>query len=128
MEKLVSIGAGIASATFTHRHGEVAHFDGRLWMGATDADVHDYFSWRQSDAARCALNGWAYWTLRKDGKTGSQATQALKGQSTAYKNELIFRSGTNFNDVPTWQRRGIGLWWETFERDGFDPVRQSTLR
>jgi hypothetical protein len=29
----------------------------------------------------------------------------------------------NFNDVPTWQRRGVGLWWETFERLGHDPVR-----
>lgn len=124
VEKLVSIGAGIASATFTSHLGSAAHFDGRLWIGAGEGDVQDYFSWRQSDAARCALNGWAYWTLRQSGSTPSQATQALEGRSTAEKNELIFQSGTNFNDVPAWQRRGIGLWWETYERGGFDPVRE----
>ncbi len=67
VEKLVSISAGIASAAFTQATGEPAHFDSRLWLGTTVADVIDYFSWRQADAARCALNGWCYWTLRKAG-------------------------------------------------------------
>lgn len=59
-------------------------------------------------------------------KLGARArfTVAATKRGTAYKNELIFQSGTNFNDVPAWQRRGVGLWWETYERAGFDPVRQ----
>jgi tRNA(His) guanylyltransferase len=123
VEKLISISAGIASAAFTQATGEQAHFDSRLWLGTTVADVIDYFSWRQADAARCALNGWCYWTLRNAGRSGSQATRALDGTSTADKNELLFRHGINFNDVPAWQRRGIGLWWETYDPPGFDPVR-----
>jgi tRNA(His) 5'-end guanylyltransferase len=123
VEKLVSISAGIASAAFTQAIGEPAHFDSRLWLGTTVADVIDYFSWRQADAARCALNGWCYWTLRKAGQSRQQATRALDGVSTADKNELLFRHGINFNDLPAWQRRGIGLWWETYQRPGYDPVR-----
>jgi tRNA(His) guanylyltransferase len=123
VEKLISISAGIASAAFTQAVGEAAHFDSRLWLGTTVADVVDYFSWRQADAARCALNGWCYWTLRKAGQTQQQATNALDGTSTADKNELLFRHGINFNDLPAWQRRGIGLWWETYQRPGYDPVR-----
>lgn len=123
VEKLVSISAGVASASFTRAAGEPSCFDSRIWMGAGLADVVDYLSWRQADAARCALNGWAYWTLRNEGQTASQASRALHGASTSDKNELLHARGINFNDVPAWQRRGIGLWWETYEKPGHDPIR-----
>lgn len=123
VEKLVSISAGVASAVFTHAAGVPAHFDSRVWLGAGPGDVVDYFSWRQSDATRCALNGWCYWTLRKAGASRREATRRLHGTSTADKNELLFGHGVNFNELPAWQRRGIGLWWETREHAGHDPVR-----
>jgi tRNA(His) 5'-end guanylyltransferase len=128
VEKIVSISAGIASAAFTHAVGEPAHFDSRIWLGTGTADVVDYFSWRHNDAARCALNGWCYWTLRKEGATAAEASRELQRASSADKNELLFQRGINFNDVPTWQRRGIGLWWETYERAGFDPTRHAEVR
>jgi tRNA(His) 5'-end guanylyltransferase len=121
VEKLVSISASIAGGTFSLALGAPAQFDCRIWMGARSALVVDYFRWRQADAARCALNGWAYWTLRKAGRTVEEATNTLVGQSVAYKNELLFSSGINFNDVPGWQKRGTGIYWETFEKDGFNP-------
>ncbi|HEV2780035.1 MAG TPA: tRNA(His) guanylyltransferase Thg1 family protein [Actinophytocola sp.] len=124
VEKLVSISAGIASAAFTHAAGEPAHFDSRVWLGTSADDVVDYFSWRQADATRCALNGWCYWTLRQHGKSRQEATKALEGTSTADKNELLFRHGINFNELPTWQRRGLGLWWKTYDRAGYDPLRR----
>ena len=124
VEKLVSISAGIAAAAFTHAAAQPAHFDARIWVGVGIGDVVDYFSWRQADAARCALNGWCYWTLRKAGQSRRQAAAALDRATTADKNELLFRHGINFNDLPTWQRRGIGLWRETYQRPGYDPVRQ----
>lgn len=122
-EKLVSLSAGIATAAFTHAAGEPAVFDGRVWMGSGVQDVVDYLSWRQADAARCALNGWCYWTLRHEGASARAATRALEGTTTAGKNELLFERGVNFNEVPAWQRRGVGLWWETYDKAGYDPVR-----
>ncbi|WP_221623120.1 tRNA(His) guanylyltransferase Thg1 family protein [Micromonospora globispora] len=104
VEKLVSISAGVASAAFTHAATEPAHFDARLWVGVGVEDVADYFSWRQSDATRSALNGWCYWTLRKDGQSPRQANRTLDGAGTSDKNELLYRHGINFNDLPTWQR------------------------
>ncbi|KFU78967.1 tRNA(His) 5'-end guanylyltransferase [Amycolatopsis lurida] len=124
VEKLVSISAGIASAAFTHAAGVPAHFDGRVWLGTTLDDVVDYFSWRQADAARCALNGWCYWILRKAGKSASEAGAVLDGAGVSEKNELLFAHGVNFAEVPSWQRRGVGLYWESYERTGFDPVRE----
>ncbi|MFD6065931.1 tRNA(His) guanylyltransferase Thg1 family protein [Amycolatopsis lurida] len=124
VEKLVSISAGVASAAFTHAAGVPAHFDGRVWLGTSADDVVDYFSWRQADAARCALNGWCYWILRKAGKSATEAGAVLDGASVSEKNELLFAHGVNFAEVPAWQRRGVGLYWESRERTGFDPVRE----
>jgi tRNA(His) guanylyltransferase len=127
VEKLVSISAGLASAAFTHAAGEPAHFDSRVWMGTTPDDVVDYFSWRQADATRFALHGWCYWTLRRHGKSRQEATAALNGSTTAAKNELLFRHGINFNELPAWQRRGLGLWWTTYDRAGYDPLRRQEV-
>jgi tRNA(His) guanylyltransferase len=128
LEKLVPISAGIASAAFTHACGEPAHFDSRVWLGTGVQDVVDYFSWRQADAARCALNGWCYWTLRKAGQTAKEATRALEGRSGAEKNELLFTHKINFDQVPLWQRRGIAVYWERYEKQGYNPVRSRPRR
>ncbi|HEX8821450.1 MAG TPA: tRNA(His) guanylyltransferase Thg1 family protein [Archangium sp.] len=131
VEKLVSISAGVASATFTHVAGVPAVFDSRVWLGVNEKAVVDYFRWRQSDATRCALNGWCYWTLRKEGQSVSQATRALHGQSVGFKNELLFQRGINFNELPLWQRRGTGISWEEYEKEGVDPrsgQKVSTVR
>lgn len=121
LEKLVSISAGIASAAFSIAAGEAAHFDGRVWLGAEPALVVDYFRWRQSDAGRCALNGWCYWTLRSEGMDAGEAEQALSRQSWSAKQEMLFQRGINFNELPAWHRRGMGLLWEEYERPGVDP-------
>ncbi len=127
VEKTVSVSAGIASAKFSLAGGEAAHFDSRVIVAAGTEEVEDYFRWRQTDAARCALNGWCYWTLRNAGQTVKQATSALERLSVADKNELLFRSGINFNEVPMWQRRGIGLYWESYEKSGFNPLTKQPV-
>jgi tRNA(His) 5'-end guanylyltransferase len=121
LEKTVSLSAGLASSTFSLASGIAAHFDSRAWLGTTEGDVVDYFRWRQADATRCALNGWCYWTLRKAGQSLAEATATLKGQTVAFKNELLFQHGINFNDVPAWQRRGVGIYWESYDKEGYNP-------
>lgn len=131
LEKLVSLSAANASATFTQLSGLRAEFDSRVWVGSTEQDVVDYFRWRQADAARCALNGWCYWTLRKAGQSVAKATKALEGRDLAFKNELLFQHGVNFNRGPLWQRRGTGLYFEAIEKEGKDPrtgARRVALR
>ncbi len=121
LEKVVSLSAGIASATLCQAYGTSVQFDSRAVLAPEDEQVVDYFRWRQADAARCALNGWTYWTLRKGGQGVAAATAALNGKSVADKNELLFQAGINFNDLPLWQRRGTGLYWERYEREGYNP-------
>jgi len=121
LEKLVSLSAALASATFTHASGALACFDSRAWLGVSEADVVDCFRWRQADPGRCALNGWGYWSLRNSGQGVAEATRALERASVAEKNELLFQAGVNFNEVPLWQRRGTGPYWETYQKEGYNP-------
>lgn len=126
-EKIVSVAAGLVSAAFTHALGEPGHFDARVWQAASESDVLGYFRWRQEDCARCALHAWCYWALRKAGADGDAARAELEGKGWAQRNELLFRHGINFNDLPAWQRRGVGLYWEAHEKPGYNPVTRTPV-
>ena len=127
LRKYDSILAGEASAKFSLLLGGSACFDCRISQLPKEGLVCDYFRWRHEDAHRNALNSHCYWTLRKDGKDVASATDALVGMSVAEKNELLFQHGTNFNDLPNWQKRGIGLYWETYEKQGVNPISGSAV-
>jgi tRNA(His) guanylyltransferase len=120
--KYNSILAGEASAKFSILLGDVAAFDCRISQLPRVEDVVDYFRWRHEDAHRNALNGHCYWLLRSQGKSATEATRCLEGLSAAEKNELLFASGVNYNDLPNWQKRGVGLMWETYHKEATNPV------
>ena len=123
VRKYNSTLAGVASAAFSLQLGQLAVFDCRVIPLPTLARVKDYFRWRQEDAHRNALNAHCYWMLRKEGASVREATAALEGRSIADKNELLFSRGVNFDKLPSWQKRGFGVWWTDVEKTGFDPVR-----
>ncbi len=116
MRKLNSILAGEASAKFSLALGDLACFDCRISELPNVELVIDYFRWRNEDAHKNALNAHCYWKVRSDGKSGQEAAAILTGMTAAQKNELLFSYGVNFNDLPRWQRRGVGLYWEPYEK------------
>lgn len=122
IRKLISVLSGEASAKFSLLLGAVAAFDCRISELPSMDLVVDYFRWRNEDAHRNALNAHGYWLLRKQGRTVTEATAAMSGLSVAQKNELLFQYGVNFNDLPSWQKRGSGLYWEEYERPAENPV------
>jgi tRNA(His) 5'-end guanylyltransferase len=121
--KLISIFAGEASAYFSANLGIAGVFDSRLSVMANEAQVIDYFRWRQEDAGRNALNSHCYWAIVKAVATPQAATERLRGMSVAAKNEFLFQEHQmNFNDLPNWQKRGVGVVWETYEAEGMNPL------
>ena len=116
----------MASAAFSQQLGQQAIFDCRMVPLPTVERVQDYFLWRQEDAHRNSLNAHCYWMLRKQGKSVAEATKMLEGQSVAFKNELLFQNGINFDKLPSWQKRGIGVYWDTYEKQGFNPKTGQT--
>ncbi len=123
LRKLNSILEGEASAKFSLLYGDIAVFDCRIRQLPNKSDVVDYFRWRNEDACRNALNAWCYWTLRKEGQSKKDASTAIEGLSVSGKNELLFQHGINFNDLPLWQKRGIGFYWEKCDKDGSERRR-----
>lgn len=117
LRKLESVLAGEASAKFSLMLGDIGAFDCRICQLPTENLVVDYFRWRSEDAHRNALNAHCYWMLRGKGKSDRAATEQLSGLSVSDKNELLFSVGKiNFNDLPLWQKRGIGIYWEVYTK------------
>jgi tRNA(His) guanylyltransferase len=119
--KYISILAGEASAKFSTLLGAVGAFDCRISELPNRPLVEDYFRWRNEDAFRNALNAHCYWRLRQDNYSQNEATAKVAGLSIADKNELLFQYGINFNELPNWQKRGIGLYWQDTQKEGFNP-------
>ncbi len=127
LRKYNSTLAGEASAQFSVRLGQPATFDSRISQLPSAELVVDYFRWRIEDAARNALNSWCYWTLRKEGQNEQQATKRLLGLSVSQKNELLFQYGINFNELPSWQKRGVGLYWEEYDKPSVNPITKEEV-
>jgi len=121
IRKYNSILAGEASAKFSLLFGDIGVFDCRISQLPNKNAVIDYFRWRNEDAHRNALNAHCYWMLRKNGIDKNEATKQIENKSIAEKNELLFSNGLNYNDLPNWQKRGIGLYWKKEENLGYNP-------
>lgn len=128
LRKFHSVLAGEASAAFSLGFGAPAAFDARVSLLPRTRDVVDYFRWRQEDAHRNALSAHCYWALRREGLKERAATEQISGLGVPEKNEFLFQRGINFNDLPAWQKRGTGLYWETYLKQGTNPLTGQTDR
>lgn len=128
VRKFNSILAGTASAAFSLQLGQVVALDCRLVPLPNLERVRDYFLWRQEDAHRNALNAHCYWMLRKEGMSVKDATEMLEGKSVSFKNELLFSRGINFDKLPSWQKRGIGVYWGDVEKTGYNPITKQEVK
>lgn len=126
VRKYNSTLAGVASAAFSLQLGQQAVFDCRMVPLPSVERVQDYFLWRQEDAHRNSLNSHCYWLLRQEGTSVRDATASLEGKSVAYKNELLFQHGINFDKLPSWQKRAIGIWWTDIPKEGHNPKTGET--
>ena len=125
VRKILSCVAGQTSAlfqrlmdqNFAYPEGLFA-FDARISVLPHEQAVVDYFRWRQAEATRNCINAYCYWKLREEGKNKREATSELRGKSFSELNEFLFQREINFNDIPLWQRRGFGHYFEVYRKFG----------
>lgn len=122
VRKYNSVLSGEASAALSLQMGLPAVLDCRLIPLPNPQRVQDYFLWRQEDACRNALNAHCYWALRKEGADVQAATAQVAGKSISDKNELLFSRGINFDKLPNWQKRGVGVHWGNVAKTGVNPI------
>jgi tRNA(His) guanylyltransferase len=127
VRKLNSVLAGETSAFFSLQFQEICVFDCRTIAFPNQEMLLDYFCWRQEDAHRNSLSAYCYWTLRNNGFNAVQATGKIEKLSQADKNELLFHYGINYNALPSWQKRGLGIYNKKVSKTGFNPVTQEKV-
>ncbi|NMX21286.1 tRNA 5'-guanylyltransferase [ANME-1 cluster archaeon GoMg4] len=123
IEKLDSVIAGfLASAlTIVLDFKEAIAFDARTIPVCSREDVWEYLTQRQAEAWRNHINAYGYYGLQESGLSEKEAEERLKGMKAAQVHEMLFRTGINLNETPMWQRRGILIAKERYEKEGYNP-------
>lgn len=102
VQKIASVSASIAAATMTFMSQSIfgetrrAHFDARAFV-LPEAEVCNYFLWRQQDATRNSIQMVAQ---------SLYSQRELHCKNTSVLQEMIFQKGINWNDLPVRQKRG----------------------
>lgn len=114
LRKWNSILAAEAAGVFSLKAQLPVAFDCRISQLPSKTRVMDYFRWRQEDAHKNALTSHCYWSFRKKGLDPRAATEITNNKSVREKTEILLQNGINFEEVPLWQKQGIGVQWESF--------------
>jgi tRNA(His) 5'-end guanylyltransferase len=121
IEKVNSILAGTVSSAFSlsitklFKKRLITAFDSRIIVSSQEK-ITEYLTWRQRDAWRNHNNAYAYWLFRRNGYKPSEAAKKLKGLKTKDLHEIVFRHGINLTQTPAWQRRGILVYREPYQK------------
>ncbi|MDU9375453.1 hypothetical protein McpSp1_00250 [Methanocorpusculaceae archaeon Sp1] len=129
VEKLVSVAAGFASSAFTLHAGADSplSFDCRV-VPLAEFQLPKYLAWRQAEAWRNHMNGYAHKLLTDTGLSATVAQRKLDGMKASELHELAFSFGVNLSETPAWQRRGTAVYRTLVERDGYNPMTKETVR
>lgn len=130
IRKFNSILASEASVKFSMLMNHHSVFDCRIIQLPTMELVQDYFLWRISDSERNCLNQWCYYLLiNNDGLSALRAQKTLDKQTIQWKNEYLFNNhGINFDKLPSWHKRGVGIYFMDYEKDGYNPITKQTVQ
>ena len=132
IEKLNSVFASFMAGSFTIKALDNGNqierpisFDSRI-IPLSNQLVVEYFKERQNEAWRNCINGYAYWTLRKD-YNKKEAVKMLKEKKSSNLHDILFEKGINLADLPSWQRRGVGIYKKVVLIDGYNPIENKKV-
>lgn len=103
LQKLTSVSASIATAIFNLSatslglSPNLALFDSRAWV-LPEAEVCNYFIWRQQDASRNSVSMLAQ---------SLYSHKELQNKNSPQLQEMCFQAGHNWDSLPTHHKRGF---------------------
>jgi tRNA(His) 5'-end guanylyltransferase len=131
IEKLDSVVASFfaSAVTLNLPSGVPLAFDARI-IPVSAMDIPIYLESRQNETWRNHVHAYGYYYLRQNGQTGREAHATLLGMTSSEMHELMFNHGVNLAKTPAWQRRGILVHKQSYEKEGLDRItgRPSTTR
>ena len=101
-------------------------FDSRI-IPLGKEDIYRYLVWRQAETWRNHVSSYGYYTLRKTGLSENEAAMKLRNMKASAIHELVFQHGVNLAETPAWQRCGVLVFRETYDKTGFDPVKNTEV-
>jgi len=121
-QKLASVLAGMASAKFGKlvaehlpaKANETPHFDCRVWQVPTLDDAAEVLIWREDDATKNSITMAA---------AAYYSESELDGKHSDAKREMLVQKGVNWNDFPSFFKRGTYLQRRTAPRALTDAER-----
>jgi tRNA(His) guanylyltransferase len=119
LQKIVSVAAAVAAVNVSKYAPdnlgirEPALFDGRAFV-LPEAEVANYFLWRQQDATRNSIQMLA---------RSLASHKECDGLDTSELQELTFQRGQNWNDLATYLKRGRCVVRERFQQEGAERAR-----
>ncbi|MFH2005184.1 MAG: tRNA(His) guanylyltransferase Thg1 family protein [bacterium] len=114
---LVSRIASNSAAKLSLLLGDLALFDVHLYQFPSPELARIYFQWRQQCQERLSLDRWVFHALHT--KTGDEQTAQtiVADLGTEEKLEILVQHEMQFDEVPVWQRRGAGVYWQNRESE-----------
>jgi len=129
IEKIDSIISSFISSALTIQldlKNPVA-FDSRVILLGKE-EIYKYLLWRQAETWRNHVSSYGYYTLLKSGLREKDAAERLKNLKASEIHELVFQHGINLAETPAWQRCGILVYREKYEKTGYDPNKNIEVK
>ena len=123
LEKIDSVIPSFIASALTINLGiaQPLSFDSRVSIIDRN-DITEYLNWRQDECWRNLVSSYGYYLLRDDGMGAKQAAEKLKGMKSEMLHQLAWEHGINLAETPAWQRRGIMVYKQMFEKQGHNPL------
>lgn len=118
LEKIDSVIPSFISSALALNLGspDPISFDSRVLV-IDSKDIIEYLIWRQEECWRNLVSSYAFYLLKDGGFSAKQAAERLKGLKSDDLHELAWGYGINLSETPAWQRRGILIYKQKFEKD-----------
>lgn len=63
-----------------------------------------------------------------NGLSKTEATKQISGASISDEQELLFQHDINYNDLSSWEKRGVGLYYRIVEKEGLNKKTQESIK
>lgn len=104
VQKMVSVSAAVMSVNFCEAvsvgkpERRYAYFDSRVFALPSEMEMTNNIIWRQQDATRNSISQWARSML---------SHKELQGKSGPDMQDMMQAKGFNWNNAPSWTKRGV---------------------
>jgi tRNA(His) guanylyltransferase len=109
---LLSRVASNAAGKLSLLLGDLALFDVRLYQFPSPELARIYFQWRQRCQEQLSLDRYVWHALAQGSGDEAHAQTIVETLANEDKYEILGQHEVVFDEIPIWQRRGAGVYWQ----------------